>query len=151
GAPNSHWGQSRNRGIIGNRTVALTSPSIQPLRAIAMKDLKAVLGHRTPRWDIDPSTTYLNHGSVGPSPPPVQEARNRWSALLERQPMEFFLRRMEPELTAAAQKLGDFVGAEAADLCFVDNATTAMNIVAETVPLGPGDEVLFTNHEYGAV
>jgi len=33
----------------------------------------------------------------------------------------------------------------------VDNATIAMNAVAASVKLAPGDEVLLTNHEYGAV
>jgi len=102
-------------------------------------------------WTIPDDVAYLNHGSFGPSPRCVQEARAEWSARLEAQPMDFFLRQMEPALDAAAESLGRFIGADPRDLVFVDNATTAMNIVADSLPLGPGDEVLLNDHEYGAV
>ena len=95
--------------------------------------------------------TYLNHGSFGPSPRCVREARHDWTEKLERQPMDFFLRQMESELDNAAEKLGQLIGADGNDLLFCDNATVAMNIVADSFPLQPGDEVLFTNQEYGAV
>ncbi|MCC7424671.1 MAG: aminotransferase class V-fold PLP-dependent enzyme [Planctomycetaceae bacterium] len=102
-------------------------------------------------WQFDPATIYLNHGSFGPSPAVVQNARQAWTLQLERQPMDFFVRRMEGYLEAASARLGQFVSADAADLCFVDNATTAMNVVAESTLLNEGDEVLLTDHEYGAV
>ncbi|MDZ4687592.1 MAG: aminotransferase class V-fold PLP-dependent enzyme [Planctomycetaceae bacterium] len=102
-------------------------------------------------WTIPDDVTYLNHGSFGPSPRSVQQTREEWSARLEAQPMDFFLRRLEPALDEAAATLGRFIGAGPRDLVFVENATAAMNIVAESVLLDPGDEVLLNDHEYGAV
>jgi isopenicillin-N epimerase len=102
-------------------------------------------------WLLPGEVTYLNHGSFGPAPKVVQEARQAWTDRLQRQPMDFFLRQMEPALDAATERLAQFVGADAGDLVFVDNATAGMNIVAASVPLSPGDEVLLTDHEYGAV
>ncbi len=102
-------------------------------------------------WSFPEGVTYLNHGSFGPSPRCVREARQAWTEKLERQPMDFFLRQMESALDAAAEKLGQLIGADGNDLLFCDNATVAMNIVADSVTLQPGDEVLFTNQEYGAV
>jgi isopenicillin-N epimerase len=102
-------------------------------------------------WSFPEGVTYLNHGSFGPSPRSVRETRQTWTEVLERQPMDFYLRRMETELDRAAEKLGAFVGADANDLLFCDNATVAMNIVAHSVSLQPGDEVLCTDQEYGAV
>ncbi|MCA9072159.1 MAG: aminotransferase class V-fold PLP-dependent enzyme, partial [Planctomycetaceae bacterium] len=102
-------------------------------------------------WSLEEDTIYLNHGSFGPSPRCVQEARRQWSQKLEAQPMNFFLRQLESHLDEATAQLGDFVGAAAEDLLFVDNATFGMNIVAASVSLEPGDEVLLTDHEYGAV
>jgi isopenicillin-N epimerase len=102
-------------------------------------------------WTIADGVTYLNHGSFGPSPRAVQEARAAWSARLERQPMQFFVRDLERELDAAAARLGELVGADPRDLIFVDNATAGMNVVAANVDLSADDEVLLTDHEYGAV
>ncbi|WLD11037.1 aminotransferase class V-fold PLP-dependent enzyme [Planctellipticum variicoloris] len=102
-------------------------------------------------WTIPLDVTYLNHGSFGPAPRCVQEERERWSRRLEQQPMDFFLREMEPQLDEARAVLGQFVGGDRRDLVFVDNATIAMNVVAASTPLAAGDEVLLNDHEYGAV
>ncbi len=103
------------------------------------------------QWDLAPAVTYLNHGSFGPSPRVVREARQRWSDELERNPMEFFVRRQEALLDEAARELGQFLNGRPENLAFVPNATVAMNIVAQNTPLAPGDEVLLNDHEYGAV
>ena len=102
-------------------------------------------------WSIPHDVTYLNHGSFGPTPVAVQAARAEWSLKLASQPMDFFLRAMEPALDDAAAVLGEFISSPAEDLCFVDNATVAMNIVAQSVRLESDDEVVLNNHEYGAV
>lgn len=102
-------------------------------------------------WTIRDGVRELNHGSFGPSPRVVQEERALWSARLESEPMDFFLREMEPALDVARAALGGFVGSAAENLVFVDNATFGMNIVAASFPLAAGDEVLLNNHEYGAV
>jgi isopenicillin-N epimerase len=102
-------------------------------------------------WSIPENVTYLNHGSFGPAPRVVQECREEWSHRLESQPMDFYLRQMEPALDAAMDVLSKFVGADSRDMVFVDNATVAMNIVAATTDLKPGDEIVLNEHEYGAV
>jgi len=102
-------------------------------------------------WEFPAGVSYLNHGSFGPSPRPVREALSRWNDALESQPMDFFVRQMEPELDVATVRLGNFVGADPRDVLLLDNATWAMNIVAHSVELAEGDEVLLTDHEYGAV
>jgi isopenicillin-N epimerase len=103
------------------------------------------------QWSIRPDTTYLNHGSFGPPPNRVREVRQHWQDKLDSQPMDFFVRDFEPAWMAARDRLAAFVGASPADLIFVENATVGMNIVADSFPLAAGDEVLLTDHEYGAV
>lgn len=95
--------------------------------------------------------TYLNHGSFGPSPAPVRKAFQSRTEQLERQPMRFFLDEMEPALDEATATLARFLSTSRNNLVFVENSTYAMNIVAASVLLSPGDEVLVTDHEYGAV
>lgn len=94
---------------------------------------------------------FLNHGSFGACPRPVFEAYQAWQRELERQPVEFLSRRAGDLLADARRALGACVGADADDLVFVPNATTGLNIVARSLPLEPGDEVLATDHEYGAL
>ena len=102
-------------------------------------------------WTLPDDVVYLNHGSFGPSPRCVQDARIRWYRELERQPMEFLIRRTEIELETTCTQLGDLVGCDGDDLLLIDNATFAMNIVANSIQLQTGDEVLTSNHEYGSV
>ncbi len=103
------------------------------------------------QWQIRPDTVYLNHGSFGPPPQPVRAARAAWIARLDEQPMDFFVRQFEPAWFAARSALANFVGVAEAKLVFVENATAAMNVVADGFPLDTGDEVLINDHEYGAV
>jgi isopenicillin-N epimerase len=99
---------------------------------------------------LDPDISYLNHGSYGATPRPVFEAYQRWQRELERQPTEFLGRRHRDLMRNAREVLGAFVGSPPADLVFTQNVTEALNIVAHSLHLGRGDEVLTSDHEYGA-
>ncbi len=99
---------------------------------------------------LDPDVVYLNHGSFGACPVDVFEEYQRLQRRLEAQPVRF-LQRERPELAASARAaLADFVGVDPARLVFVANPTFAVNEIARSLRLEPGDEVLTTNHEYGA-
>jgi len=102
-------------------------------------------------WRLRDDTVYLNHGSFGPPPEPVRAARRAWLEQLDGQPMDFFVRQLEPALRGARARLATFVGTSADNLVFAENATYGMNVVAQSFGLQPGDEVLLTDHEYGAV
>ncbi len=99
---------------------------------------------------LDPDVIFLNHGSFGATPRPVFEAYQRWQLHLERQPVHFFMTEIAGHFADARKNLANFLQAGSDDLVFVPNATFGVNIVARSLPLGPGDEVLTTNHEYGA-
>lgn len=94
---------------------------------------------------------FLNHGSFGACPRPVFDVYQNWQRELECEPVDFLGRRTRDLLGDARARLADFVGAQADDLVFVPNATYGMNIVAHSLALQPGDEVLTTDHEYGAI
>ena len=101
-------------------------------------------------WTLDPSVVFLNHGSFGATPRPVLAAQDEWRAKMEREPVAFFVRELEPALDAARAALAEFVGADPDDLAFVTNATTAINVIATNLRLEPGDELLVTDHAYPA-
>lgn len=99
---------------------------------------------------LDPDIIFLNHGSFGATPRPVFAEYQAWQRRLERQPVKFILTELWNHLAAARQQLGNYVGAKANDLVFVPNATFGLNVVARSLQLEPDDEVLTTDHEYGA-
>jgi isopenicillin-N epimerase len=99
---------------------------------------------------LDPDIVFLNHGSYGAAPKPVFEAYQNWQRRLEQQPV-LFLGRELPELMRASRvALGRYLNADADDLVYIPNATHGINIVARSLNLKAGDEVLATDHEYGA-
>jgi isopenicillin-N epimerase len=102
-------------------------------------------------WTLDPSVDFLNHGSFGATPRVVLEAQQAWRDRMEAEPVRFMVTELEPALARARARLGEFVGADPEDLAFVPNATTGVNAVLASLPFGPGDELLTTDHEYNAV
>jgi len=99
---------------------------------------------------LDPEVAFLNHGSFGACPQPVFERYQAWQCELEREPIDFLDRRLPALLDDARGALAAYVGCSADDLAFVQNATTGVNLAARSLPLGPDDEVLATDLEYGA-
>ena len=99
---------------------------------------------------LDPDTVFLNHGSYGACPRPVFEAWQGWQREIERNPVLFLGRRSAALLRESRARLADYLGTVPDELVFVPNATTGVNIVAHSLRLLPGDEVLTTDLEYGA-
>lgn len=99
---------------------------------------------------LDPGITFLNHGSFGACPREVFEDQQAWALAMERNPVDFLGRQSAALLAQSREALARALGASGADLVYVPNATTGVNIVAHSFPLAPGDEVLATDLEYGA-
>ncbi len=99
---------------------------------------------------LDPGVVFLNHGSFGACPRQVLDALQGWQREMERNPVEFLARRSADLLAEARGSLGAFLGANPEHLSFVPNATHAVNTVARSLRFAEGEEVLTTDHEYGA-
>ena len=100
---------------------------------------------------LDPAVTFLNHGSYGACPAPVFARYQELQRELERNPVEFLGRRFDDLIAESRAALAAFVGTRPDDLVFVPNATAGLNAVIRSLRLEPGDEVVTTRHEYGAV
>ncbi len=100
---------------------------------------------------LDPEVIFLNHGSFGATPRPVFESYQNWQRRLEAQPVKFLGRDAASLLAKSRASLARYLGTQADQLVYVTNATTGLNIVARSLALKPGDEVLTSDHEYGAL
>jgi len=101
-------------------------------------------------WLLDPEITYLNHGSFGATPVAVLAKQTELREQLEREPVRFMVRELEPLLDEARGELAAFVGADPASIAFVPNATAGVNAVLRSLDLDRHDELLVTSHEYNA-
>ena len=101
-------------------------------------------------WPLDPSVIFLNHGSFGACPREVLEYQAGLRAEMEAEPVRFLSRELDDRLDVARQALAAFVGADADDLAFVANATSGVNAVLRSLTFAPLDELLTTDHVYGA-
>lgn len=100
---------------------------------------------------LDPKVTYLNHGSFGATPKPVFREYQRWQRELEKQPVEFLGRRITNLIAESRTALGNYLGTHADNLVYTQNVTGSINIIARSLELDVNDEVLATDHEYGAM
>ena len=101
-------------------------------------------------WTLDPDVTFLNHGSFGACPRAVLERQSELRSQLEREPVRFFVRELEPLLDEAREEVARFTGAAPEDLGFVRNATTGVNAVLRSIALAPGDELVAIDQGYNA-
>lgn len=99
---------------------------------------------------LEPGVVFLNHGSFGACPGEVHEEYQRIQRQLEAQPVRFLQRELPVLLARSRATLARFIGARAGDVAFVSNPTFAVNEIARSLRLEPGDEVLISDQEYGA-
>ncbi len=101
-------------------------------------------------WGLDPSVTYLNHGSYGACPAPVLAIQRDWQDRMERGPVRFLAHELPGHLAEARDAVGAFLHADPAGLAFVPNATTGVNTILRSLRFAQGDELLTTDLEYNA-
>ncbi len=100
---------------------------------------------------LDPSRTHLNLGAFGAVPRPVLDARRRWLERAEADPHRFH-RVVGPRAVAAARlAAADWLGVDDDALALVSNVTEGVSTVLASLDLAAGDEIVVSDHGYGAV
>jgi isopenicillin-N epimerase len=100
---------------------------------------------------LDPTVTNLNTGSFGPL---SRVVRDRVTALrdhLAAEPMDFLLRRQPGELWRARESLAYYLNGSPHRLLFTNNVSASINLVASSLEIPPGGDILITDHEYPAM
>ena len=99
---------------------------------------------------LNPNVVFLNHGSFGATPRAIFDIYQEWQRKLEEQPVKFIARELFGHLQETREVLGKYLHTSAGNLVMIPNATFGVNIISRSLKLQAGDEVLITDHEYGA-
>jgi isopenicillin-N epimerase len=102
-------------------------------------------------FQLDDSLIFLNHGSFGACPRQIFEEYIRFQIELEIDPVRFIQIKQPQYLKVAKKALSEFIHCSENDFFFIPNPTVAVNTIMRSLTLQPGDEILATNHEYGAM
>ncbi len=102
---------------------------------------------------LDNKVTFLNHGSFGACPKVIFNEYQSWQKKLENQPVKFLdqFRDFGPNMTNVREALSKKINCNVNNLVPVVNATTGLNAIIKSLHFKKGDEVIMSNHEYGAL
>ncbi|HEY0252428.1 MAG TPA: aminotransferase class V-fold PLP-dependent enzyme [Kofleriaceae bacterium] len=107
--------------------------------------------HPVGEWALDPQGVHLNHGSYGGITRAMFARAAELHARLEAAPMKFFVLDWQGLIDEARAAVAEFVHAPVADTVFVPSATTGVAIAIHSCEVGPGDDIVTTDHSYRAV
>ena len=91
---------------------------------------------------------YFNNASLGPCPKSVVDATNHFRALLDGFPSKYMWGGWQEEKENTRKKVADMFSADKEEIALIHNTTEGMNLVAHSMELGPGDEVILADHEH---
>lgn len=103
---------------------------------------------------LDPAVCYLNHASIGTVPRAVHSAGIRYREICEENPWLYIWGgAWEEARETVREKAAMLLGAQPREIALTHNTTESFNVLAQGLPLKPGDEVLFStlNHSGAAV
>ena len=100
---------------------------------------------------LDPEIIHLNHGSFGATPKPIFDSLISWQKKLEYNPTKHLGLDIFTQLDISRDYLAQYINCHKDDVVFFPNPSTALNTVIRSLPLKKDDEILTTNHEYGAL
>ena len=106
---------------------------------------------RDAHFMLAPTYTPLNHGSFGTYPRPVQKRLHQSQALSEARPDNFQRFDFPVMLDRSRVTMASFLNVPADEVVFVQNATTAINVVLHNLQYKEGDVILHLSTVYGSV
>ena len=93
---------------------------------------------------------YFNNGSLGTCPAFVAEATNQFRATLDGFPSKYMWGGWEQQKEEVRQKAADLFKVSKETIALIHNTTEGMNLIASSMDLKSGDEVLLSNHEHSS-
>lgn len=100
------------------------------------------------QFNMEKGLYYFNNASLGPCPNLVVDATNNFRALLDGFPSRYMWGGWQKEKEEVRQKVASIFSVDKEEIALIHNTTEGMNLVAHSIELGPGDEVILADHEH---
>ena len=129
---------------------------IGPRASQTVQNLKAA-GNDEHYWELvkrefvfQKGLYYFNNASLGPCPQLVSDATNEFRALLDGFPSRYMWGGWQDEKETTRQKVAQMLGADKEEIALIHNTTEGMNLIAHSMDLKQGDEVILADHEHAS-
>ena len=102
------------------------------------------------QFRLEPGLIYLNNASLGPSPALVADATESYRRALDAYPSKWMWGGWKDQYEAVRTRGADLLGAYPEEIALIHNTTEGMNLVAFSLDLKAGDEVIVADHEHSS-
>ena len=102
------------------------------------------------QFTFDSGLYYFNNASLGPSPELVADATENFRRTLDGFPSKYMWGGWNTDKELVREKAARAVGASPEEIALIHNTTEGMNVVAASMDLEPGDEVILADHEHSS-
>lgn len=92
--------------------------------------------------------TYFNNGSLGACPQPIREATMTFRNTLDDFPSKYMWGGWKDEIEGVRKKAAEVLSVSAEEIALIHNTTEGMNLIASSLNLQEGDEVITADHEH---
>jgi selenocysteine lyase/cysteine desulfurase len=97
---------------------------------------------------LNPDRIHLSSLFIASNPEPVRAAIDRYRRALDEDPVATLLAENGPRRGLALKAAAEYLDAEAGEIALTESTTMGLGLVYNGLRLGPGDEVLTTEHDY---
>jgi len=91
---------------------------------------------------------YFNNGSLGTCPEYVVKATEKFRRTLDGFPSKYMWGGWDDQKEEVRKKAATMLGVSEETIALIHNTTEGMNLIASSMDLKPGEEVLLSNHEH---
>ncbi len=95
-----------------------------------------------------PGILYFNNASLGSCPDHVRKATNAFRDTLDSFPSKYMWGGWREEKEKVRQAVASLLKVSAEEIALIHNTTEGMNLIARSIDLEPGDEVILADHEH---
>jgi len=102
------------------------------------------------QFRLEPGLLYFNNASLGPSPMLVADATEAFRRTLDAFPSRYMWGAWSEEKEAVRSTGANLLGASPEEIALIHNTTEGMNLIASSLDLDLGDEVILADHEHAS-